>query len=303
MASNPAPGAPEPATPDAATLDPVTGRHTTGHEWDGLRELNTPLPKWWFWTFVATVVWGIGYAIVYPSVPWFNTYFPGVIGYSQRANVAADVKALQVQRAGVMDRLTATPLAEVKNDAALYAVALTAGRLAFAENCRACHGAGGEGRPGFPALAGDAWIWGGSLEDIRTSIVHGIRSGHPEARVSQMPRYGVDGMLKPEEIDQVTDFVMTLYQPAAAPATGAAKGAEIFAENCAACHGDKGEGKREVGAPALRSGVHLYGDTRAAVRAQIVNPKQGVMPAWNTRLDEATIRAVTLYVHGLGGGE
>lgn len=293
MASNHAPGEP----------DPVTGRHTTGHEWDGLKELNTPLPKWWFWTFVATVVWGIGYAIVYPSVPWFNTYFPGVMGYSQRANVAADVAALQGQRAGVMDRLKSVKLAEVKNDQALYAVAMTAGRLTFTENCQACHGAGGAGRPGFPALAGDAWIWGGGLEDIRTSIVHGIRSGHPEARMTAMPRYGADGILKPEEIDQVTDFVMTLYNPAAAPGAGAAKGAEIFAENCTACHGDKGEGKREVGGPALRSSVHLYGDTRAAVRAQIVNPRMGVMPAWNTRLDEATIRAVTLYVHGLGGGE
>jgi cytochrome c oxidase cbb3-type subunit 3 len=298
MASNHAPGEPDPDT-----LDAVTGRHTTGHEWDGLKELNTPLPKWWFWTFVATVVWGIGYAIIYPSVPWFNTYFPGVIGYSQRANVAADVKALQAQRAGVMGRLQSMPLAEVKNDPALYAVAMTAGRLTFAENCQSCHGAGGEGRPGFPALAGDAWIWGGGLEDIRTTVVYGIRNGHPEARVAQMPRFGADEVLKPAEIDQVTDFVMTLYNPAAPAGPGAAKGAEVYAENCVACHGDKGQGMREVGGPALRSSVHLYGDTRAAVRAQIVNPRMGVMPAFTTRLDEATIRAVTLYVHGLGGGE
>ncbi len=293
MANSPAPG----------EHDPVTGRHTTGHEWDGLKELNTPLPKWWFWTFVTTIVWGIGYAVVYPSVPWFNTYFPGVIGYSQRATVTADVKALEAQRAVVMEKLKAVPLAEVKKDEALLAVALTAGRIAFAENCQACHGAGGEGRPGFPALAGDAWIWGGSLEAIQQTVTYGIRNGHPEARVSQMPRFGVDGMLKPDEIDQVTDYVMALYRPTAPALPGAAKGEAIFAENCASCHGDKGQGVRELGGPALRSGVHLYGDTRAAVRAQIVNPKMGVMPPWNTRLDEATIRAVTLYVHGLGGGE
>ena len=287
----------------ASEKDSVTGRHTTGHEWDGLKELNTPLPKWWFWTFVATCVWGLGYAIVYPSVPWFNSYFPGVIGYSQRNAVTADVKALEAQRAGVMQKLKSVPLEEVKKDEALYAVAMTAGRIAFAENCRACHGAGGEGRPGYPAVAGDAWIWGGTLADIQQTITYGIRSGHPEARMSMMPKFGVDGILKPEEIDQVTDFVMGLYKPGAPALPGAVKGEAVYAENCAVCHGDKGEGKREVGGPALRSGVHLYGDTRAAVRAQIANPKQGVMPAWNTRLDEATIRAVTLYVHGLGGGE
>lgn len=287
----------------AGEKDSVTGRHTTGHEWDGLKELNTPLPKWWFWTFVATVVWGIGYAIAYPSVPWINTYFPGVLGYSQRNVVTGEVKALEAQRAGVMQKLKAMPLEEVKKDEALYAVAMTAGRVTFAENCRACHGAGGEGRPGYPALAGDAWIWGGKLADIRQSIVYGIRSGHPEARMSQMPKFGADGILKAEEIDQVSDYVMAFYKPGAPALPGAAKGETVYAENCAVCHGDKGEGKRELGAPALRSSVHLYGDTRAAVRAQIVNPKQGVMPAWNARLDEATIRAVTLYVHGLGGGE
>ncbi len=287
----------------AGEKDSVTGRHTTGHEWDGLKELNTPLPKWWFWTFVATVVWGIGYAIAYPSVPWINTYFPGVLGYSQRNVVTAEVKALEAQRAGVMQKLKAVPLEEVKKDEALYAVAMTAGRVTFAENCRACHGAGGEGRPGYPALAGDAWIWGGKLADIQQSIVYGIRSAHPETRMSQMPKFGADGILKAEEIDQVSDYVMVFYKPGAPALPGAAKGETVYAENCAVCHGDKGEGKRELGAPALRSSVHLYGDTRAAVRAQIVNPKQGVMPAWNARLDEATIRAVTLYVHGLGGGE
>lgn len=302
MASNNAPH----DTPTGAgdtERDPVTGRTTTGHEWDGLKELSTPLPKWWFWTFVATVIWGIGYAVVYPSVPWINTYYPGLIGYSQRATVTAEVKALEARRSAVMDKLRSVPLSEVKKDEALYAVAMTAGRLTFAENCQACHGAGGAGRPGFPALAGDAWIWGGSMAAIQQTITYGIRNAHPESRVSQMPRYGADGLLKEAEIDAVTDFVMTLYKPDAAAGAGAAKGATIYAENCAACHGDKGEGKRDIGAPMLRSSVHLYGDTRTAVRAQISNPKQGVMPNWNTRLDEATIRAVTLYVHGLGGGE
>jgi cytochrome c oxidase cbb3-type subunit 3 len=285
-------------------MDPVTGKGTTGHEWDGLKELNTPLPKWWFWTFVATIVWGIGYSVLYPSVPFINSYFGGTLGYSQRASVMADLKALQARRAEVMSKLVSTPLADVKKDDALLAVAMAAGRVAFAENCQACHGAGGSGRPGgYPALAGDAWIWGGSLEAIQQTITYGIRSSHPETRMSQMPRFGADGLLQPAELDAVTDFVMTLYHPGA-PARGeVTKGAAIFAEQCASCHGEKGEGNRELGGPALRSGVHLYGDTREAVRAQIANPRMGVMPAWKGRLDEATIRALTLYVHGLGGGE
>ena len=192
--------------------DPVTGKTTTGHEWDGLKELNTPLPKWWFWTFVATVIWGIGYAILYPSVPGITGYFRGVLGYSQRANVTADVQALQARRAEMMAKLNKTPLADVKKDEALYAVAMTAGRLTFAENCRACHGAGGEGRPGFPSIASDAWIWGGKLDDIQRTITYGIRSGHPEARVSQMPRFGVDGMLKPAEIDAVVKQYNAFYE-------------------------------------------------------------------------------------------
>jgi len=293
MANNDAPG---------GEHDPVTGRTTTGHEWDGLKELNTPLPKWWFWTFVATVVWGAGYALLYPSVPWFNTHFPGLLGFSQRDVVQADIRELQARRGEVMERLKTVPLAEVRQDDALYAVAMAAGRIAYAENCQSCHGAGGAGRPGYPALAGDAWIWGGGLEAIMTTVTYGIRSAHPETRVSMMPRFGVDAMLQPAEIDQVTDFVMTLYNPAA-PAGDVSKGQALYADNCASCHGDRGQGNRELGAPTLRSGVHLYGDTRAAVRAQVANPRQGVMPNWNARLDEATIRAVTLYVHGLGGGE
>lgn len=281
--------------------DPA-GVGTTGHEWDGLAELNNPLPRWWFWTFVATVVFAVVYMFLYPSVPWFNTHFPGVLGYSQRDTVDADVAALAARRAEVMNRLTATPLEQVRGDAGLHAVALTAGRIAYANNCQPCHGPGGEGRPGYPALAGDAWIWGGSLEAIQTTVTWGIRNSLEQARQSQMPRFGVDGLLKPAEIDLVTDYVMGLYgKPVQGRDAGA--GATIYADNCAACHGEKGEGNRELGAPTLSDSVQLYGNTRAAVRAQIVNPRQGVMPAWNTRLDEATIRAVTLYVHSLGGGE
>ncbi len=179
---------------------------------------------------------------------------------------------------------------------------MTAGRIAFAENCQPCHGAGGGGRVGYPALAAGAWIWGGKLEDIQQTLTHGIRSGDADARDSQMPKFGVDGLLKPEQISQIADYVMTLYGTPV-PGADVAPGKKLFAENCAACHGDNGEGKRDVGAPRLASKVHLNASTRDAVVAQISNPRMGVMPAWNTRLNEATIKSLALYVHAFGGGE
>ena len=292
--------------PTKIEKDSISGRETTGHEWDGLKELNNPLPKWWFWTFVATCVWAAVWCLLYPSVPGITGYFHGLVGYSSRTDVDADVHALAMQRSVTMDKLNAMPIGDVKNDPQLLAVALTSGRITFANNCQPCHGPGGEGRVGYPALAGDAWLWGGKLTDIQQTVTNGIRSGAPDARDSQMPRFGgADGVLKPAQIEQVADFVMTLYghAPAATADASVAAGAALFADNCAVCHGDKGQGNREVGAPALASRVHLYGDTRNAVIAQISQPHMGVMPNWNTRLDPATIKSVALYVHDLGGGE
>ncbi len=288
--------------PTKIEKDVVTGQETTAHEWDGLRELNTPLPKWWIYTFYATVVWAVVWCTLYPSVPWVNGYFHGVLGYSQRASVNADVRAVVAQRAATMDRIAALSFADIRKDPQLMAAANTAGRIAFANNCQPCHAAGGGGQPGYPALAAGAWIWGGTLDAIQQTIAHGIRSGDPDAREAQMPRFGADGILKPAEIQQVADYVMTLFGHADAGKDVTA-GQKIFAENCAICHGDAGQGDREKGAPRLASQVHLYGNDRATVVAQITTPRMGMMPAWNTRLDPATIKALALYVHSLGGGE
>jgi cytochrome c oxidase cbb3-type subunit III len=288
--------------PTKIEKDVVTGQETTAQEWDGLRELNTPLPKWWIYTFYATVVWAVVWCILYPSVPWVNGYFHGVLGYSQRASVNADVRAVVAQRAATMDRIAALSFADIRKDPQLMAAANTAGRIAFANNCQPCHAAGGGGQPGYPALAAGAWIWGGTLDAIQQTITHGIRSGDPDAREAQMPRFGADGILKPAEIQQVADYVMTLFGHDDAGKDVTA-GRKLFAENCAICHGDAGQGDREKGAPRLASQVHLYGNDRATVVAQITTPRMGMMPAWNTRLDPATIKALALYVHSLGGGE
>lgn len=286
--------------------DSVTGTDTTGHDWDGLKELNTPLPKWWLYTWLVTIVWGVIWCFLYPSVPlpFTGTYWHGVLGASTRAGVERDVRQVAAQRAGVMDRVASQPYDKIRADPELREAALTAGRITFANNCQACHGAGGAGAIGYPALAAGAWIWGGKVSDIEKTVAHGIRNGEPQARGTIMPRFG-DGILKSAEIEQVADYVMTFYgnPRAGVKAEDVAAGAALFATNCAACHGVAGEGNRLLGAPRLASKVHLYGGSRAQVVQQVSYPRLGAMPAWNTRLDPATIKAVTLYVHDLGGGE
>jgi cytochrome c oxidase cbb3-type subunit III len=287
--------------PTKIEKDSVTGRDTTGHEWDGLKELNTPLPKWWLYLLYATVAWSLLWMVLYPSVPGITGYFHGVLGYSQRNAVNDDVRAVAAQRAGTMDRIGALSFAEITKDPQLMAAAKIAGQIAFANNCQACHAAGGGGQPGYPALAAGAWIWGGTLDAIQQTITYGVRSGDEKARDSQMPRFGIDGVLKPQEIQQLADYVMTLYGQSSNIDVSAGK--QLFADNCVVCHGEAGQGDREKGAPRLASRVHLYGADRAIVVAQVTSPRMGVMPAWHARLDAATIKSLALYVHSLGGGE
>ncbi|MDR3530695.1 MAG: cytochrome-c oxidase, cbb3-type subunit III [Rhodopila sp.] len=289
--------------PTKIEKDAVTGRETTGHEWDGVKELDTPLPKWWLYVFFACIAWAAGMFVLYPSIPYGKGYFHGVLGYSQRAAVDADVAKLIAQRKGSMDKIAALSFDAIKADPALMEVALTSGRITFAENCQPCHGPGGGGRPGFPALAAGAWIWGGTLADIQQTVTHGIRSADADARQSAMPRFGADGMLKPAEIEAVADYVWATFYGHPTAGQDVSAGAKIFADNCVACHGDKGQGNRDMGAPRLASHVHLYGDTRETIVSQVTLPRQGVMPNWGTRLDPATIKSVALYVHSLGGGE
>jgi cytochrome c oxidase cbb3-type subunit 3 len=289
--------------PTKIEKDSVTGRETTGHEWDGIRELDTPLPKWWLYVFVATIVWAFGMFLLYPSIPYGTGYFHGLLGYSQRAMVDAEVGKLVAQRKGAMDKIAAMPFDAIKADPALMEVAMTSGRITFAENCQPCHGPGGGGRPGYPALAAGAWIWGGTLDAIQQTVTHGIRSTDPDARQSAMPRFGADAMLKTAEIEAVADYVWATFYGHPTAGQDVSAGAKLFADNCLPCHGDQGQGTREMGAPRLASQVHLYGATRETIVNQVNLPHQGLMPNWSTRLDPATIKAVTLYVHALGGGE
>jgi cytochrome c oxidase cbb3-type subunit 3 len=288
--------------PTKIEKDALTGKETTGHEWDGIKELNTPLPKWWLYLLYATIAWSIIWAILYPSFPSLSGYWRGTTGWTQRTAIAEQMRAVEAERAPVLERIRAADLDEIRRDPDLLQYAMAGGRVAFADNCAACHGAGGEGRPGgFPNLADDSWIWGGRLEDIYRTILHGIRNTQdPDARMSMMPAFGQ--ILSRREIDDVAEYVLSLTGRST-DAQSAARGAAIYADQCVACHGERGEGVREQGGPALNDAIWLYGGSKREIAAQIANPRMGVMPPWQGRLDEATIRMLTVYVHALGGGE
>ncbi|WP_339829908.1 cytochrome-c oxidase, cbb3-type subunit III [uncultured Parvibaculum sp.] len=288
-------------------IDDVTGVETTGHEWDGIRELDNPMPKWWLYTFYACIIWSFAYWVVMPAWPYLSTegwtYTKGVIGYDQREIVTRELGAVAEGRADEMQQIATLALEEVAADPALMEVSLAAGKAAFGDNCAPCHGSGAQGSWGFPNLNDDVWLWGGTLEDIRYTLTHGIRwEADDETRQNVMMAYGRDGILTRREIADVAEFVLAL-SGRADDAEAATRGAEIFGEQCVTCHGADGEGIRELGAPNLTDAVWLYGGERASIIESVSNGRSGVMPAWGGRLDEGTINALTLYVHSLGGGE
>jgi cytochrome c oxidase cbb3-type subunit 3 len=278
---------------------------TTGHEWDGIEELNNPLPRWWLWTFYATILWALIYTIFFPAWPLITGATPGVLGFSTRANVATEIARVEKANAPMRDRLVAADLTAIKDDPELLQFATSAGAAVFRTNCSQCHGSGAAGvqATGYPNLLDDDWLWGGAMEDIHTTITHGIRNTtSDEARYSMMPAFGVDGLLEPAQIDAVVQHVLAISGQEH-DATLAAEGATVFAENCAACHTEAGTGDRTQGAPNLTDAIWLYGGTVDDLTYTINNARFGVMPNWNQRLSEADIRSVALYVHGLGGGE
>ncbi len=289
--------------PTNVEKDAVTGTETTGHEWDGVKELNTPLPKWWLYVFYATIIWSIGYYFVYPAIPTLRGHTEGIIGYTARKDLRSTMAAVEASRAHWIEQLAATPVEEIPQNAELFQFAVAGGGAAFAVNCSPCHGAGAQGGPGYPNLADDAWLWGGTLDAIYASIRNGIRwPQNEETRVSEMPRFGVDGILSADQIDDVAAYVLALAGGAADDAA-AQRGEAVYLENCAACHGEQGDGNHELGAPRLNDAIWLYGGDMATIVETITNSRNGVMPSWGERLDDATIKQLAVYVHALGGGE
>ena len=288
---------------DHSDIDTVSGTATTGHQWDGIKELNTPLPRWWLITFYLTIVWAIGYWVVYPAWPLISGNTTGLFGYSSRADVAVELANLNEIRGEKMVALGAASLADIEKDPALLALARARGKTVFGDNCAPCHGSGATGSKGFPDLNDDDWLWGGTLDQIMQTIQYGARSGNAKAHEGQMLAFGKEGVLKQDQIVMVANYVRALSGLSTRPDYDAAAGAKIFAENCVACHGEKGQGNPELGAPNLSDKIWLYGSDEATIIETVTNGRAGVMPAWEGRLDPATIKAMAVYVHSLGGGK
>ncbi len=282
--------------------DEVTGAETTGHEWDGIKELNNPLPKWWLYVFFFCCIWAFGYWVIYPAWPVGDDFTKGIVGHSQRDSVAQEVINAKLAQSEYVDLIAALDLEQIQADQTLFQFVMAGGKAAFGDNCAGCHGRGGQGGAGFPNLVDDAWIWGGDLEAIYLTISHGIRNENEDSRQSEMPAFGRDEILDREQIIAVANHVLSL-SGADHKADLAAQGAEIFEENCAACHGEQGEGMYAMGAPRLNDAIWLYGGREEDIIEMVQNSRAGNMPAWRERLGDETVKQLALYVHSLGGGE
>lgn len=281
-------------------VDELSGVETTGHEWDGIRELNNPMPRWWVWTFYATIVWSIGYAIAYPAWPLLTDATKGVLGYSSRQELTEEVEVASAAQKTFVDKIAATPVTDIAKDADLLQFALNGGDAAFKVNCITCHGTGAMGGPGYPNLNDDEWLWGGTVEQIYQTIQFGIRSEHADTRTSEMPAFR--DMLEPAQIKQVAAYVVSLTGTPS-DASLVEPGKQVFTDNCVSCHGENAEGNKELGAPNLADAIWLKVSGEEQIAAQVASPRHGVMPAWTGRLSDATIKELAVYVHSLGGGE
>ena len=284
-------------------IDEPTGTETVGHEWDGIEELDTPMPRWWLLTLYATIIWAIGYVIVYPAIPMLNSATEGVFGWSSRGDYAMQVAEREKELEPIRQALVSTDIRKLNGSPELMQQAVEGGRSAFKVHCVQCHGSGAAGSKGYPNLNDDDWLWGGDLEAIEYTLIHGIRNpDHDKTRFSQMPAFGRDGILQSNEIQDLVSYVR-LLSGREKQSTAARRGAALFEANCTVCHGPDAKGNRELGAPNLTDAISLYGLDRAALTETITNARYGVMPRWGQRLDPATIRMLAAYVHSLGGGE
>ncbi len=284
-------------------IDEPTGIETVGHEWDGIEELNNPLPRWWVITFLLCIVFALGYVVVYPAIPLLSCGTQGMAGWSSRGQLAAELKDEAASHAGVRIAMAGLPVERIAANPDLQRAAIAGGRAAFRQNCVQCHGAGAAGGIGYPNLNDDDWLWGGTVKDIEQTLLHGVRQpGDAATRSSQMPNFGKDGILTPEQVNAVASYVLTLSGKAPQD-TSSQAGAAIFGANCAVCHGGNAQGMRQFGAPNLSDAIWLYGGSHNQVASSVTNAHAGVMPAWAARLDPVTIKMLAVYVHSLGGGE
>lgn len=280
--------------------DPLTGHATTGHEWNGITELNTKVPKiiWWaigLSTVISVVMW-----ILLPSWPLVTTYTKGVLGVDQRTDVKQSIAAANVSREGWLTEIEQAPVDQILARPELLARVQQMAPALFGDNCAACHGTSATGGPGFPSLVDDAWLWGADASTIEETLRVGINSAHPETRYSEMLAFGRDQMLTSSEIREVAHYVQSLSSPAQS-AVEPAIGAEIFITNCSGCHGETGTGNTDIGAPDLTDNFWIYGGDADALYETIWNGRRGEMPTWEQRLSAVDRKILTTYILAISG--
>ncbi len=286
--------------------DPLTGHMTTGHEWNGIKELNTPVPRPVYLFLISTVLFSIVYWVLMPAWPIGVTYTKGLLGIDQRATVAESLKQAALDRSAWTGRVEAEDFAAIQADPGLMTVVRHTGQTLFGDNCAACHGHQAQGGKGYPALVSASPLWGDSPEAIAETIRVGINSTHPETRVAQMMAFGHDEVLPRGEIDDVVHYVRTLSDlkgPGSVPPARIEAGKAVFAANCAACHGDDGKGKIDVGAPDLTDGSWIYGGDLQSVFTSVWAGRQGHMPTWEGRLSPVERKILALYLADLRAGK
>lgn len=281
--------------------DPISGYATTGHDWNGIKELNSPVPRIVLWFLAVTHVYAVIAWVLFPTWPLGQTYTRGLLGGDQKSAVEADIAAATAARADWITALATQDFDAIRADTDLMARALATAAPLYGQNCQVCHGAGGVGGPGFPRLADDIWLWGGTAEEIETTLRYGINSDHPDTHFAQMPAFGRDALLSRPEIAVLTDYVRTLG--AGVIPDDPSEGAVLFQSTCAGCHGEDARGIDGTGAPDLTDADWIYGGDPETIRATLMNGRQGVMPAWEGRLSDAEIRMLALYIDGLAATE
>jgi cytochrome c oxidase cbb3-type subunit III len=279
--------------------DPHTGYLTTGHDWNGITELNTPVPRAVYVFFILSFVFSVGYWVLMPAWPIGVTYTKGLLGLDQRDSVRASLKEAALERSAWSKQIETQSFADIQANAQLMTIVRQTGRVLFRDNCAACHGIDAKGGPGFPNLASGSWLWGGDPQAIAETIRVGINSSHPNTRTSQMLAFGRDQLLSSADIGKVAAYVRTLSNPMAAQDAKPGDieaGKAVFAANCVSCHGDDGKGKTDVGAPDLTSGSWSYGGDLQSIATSIWGGRQGRMPSWEDRLSPLDRKILTLYV-------
>ena len=260
--------------------DDMPADGTTGHEYDGIREYNNPLPRWWLWLFWMTIFFGVAYLTLYPGLG----KFPGTLGWTSHKELAQDEKDYQAQYGAIYANYAKVPVEQLAKDERAMKIA---GRL-FANNCAACHGTDAHGAKGFPNLTDNDWLYGGEPDRIQETIMEG--------RNGMMPAW--KDILGEQGVKEVANYVLSL-SGAHHDATLAAAGKDKFASTCAACHGADAKGNPMLGAPNLTDNIWLYGGSESTVIKTITDGRNGHMPAQKDNLGVERVHLLAAYVWSL----